>query len=330
MNPSSRCGSGPRSRSATVVRGRDRRVRLAVPDPARRGAGHLALRRRAVVFVVLLPLLAAVVLAELTAGGIDAKAVAMLGMLAAVGGALRALGPGTAGLEPSFAVIILGGRVFGRGFGFVLGAVTLFAGALLTGGVGPVAAVPDDRRRLGRLLRRLPAAVARPRRGGHAGGVRRSSSGWPSALVMNLWFWPFASYGPETSLRRRATRSPTTWRRYLRLLRDHLAALGPRPRGAVRAGRCCWPGRALLRALRRASRRAAFDARRARSSEPHRCSAPASADGWPNPLCALRLVHRRAARRPAARADVGAARRRRCCWTAARRRRTPPSAPGST
>jgi energy-coupling factor transport system substrate-specific component len=89
------------------------------------------------VFVLILPLLAAVVLAELTAGGIDAKAVAMLGMLAAVGGALRALGPGTAGLEPSFAVIILGGRVFGRGFGFVLGAVTLFTGALITGGVGP-------------------------------------------------------------------------------------------------------------------------------------------------------------------------------------------------
>src|ERR671921_2955097 len=89
------------------------------------------------VFVLLLPLLAAVVLAELTAGGMDAKAVAMLGMLSAVGAALRALGPGTAGLEPSFAVIVLGGRVFGRGFGFVLGAVTLFAGALLTGGAGP-------------------------------------------------------------------------------------------------------------------------------------------------------------------------------------------------
>src|SRR3954454_22931566 len=41
------------------------------------------------VFVVLLPLLAAVVLAELASGGVDAKAVAMLGMLAAVGGALR-------------------------------------------------------------------------------------------------------------------------------------------------------------------------------------------------------------------------------------------------
>ena len=38
------------------------------------------------VFVLMLPLLAAVVLAELTSGGMDAKAVAMLGMLAAVPG----------------------------------------------------------------------------------------------------------------------------------------------------------------------------------------------------------------------------------------------------
>ena len=67
------------------------------------------------IFVLILPLLAAIVLAELNAGGIDAKAIALLGMLASVGGALRALSPGVAGLEPSFAVIMLGGRVFGRG-----------------------------------------------------------------------------------------------------------------------------------------------------------------------------------------------------------------------
>ena len=54
------------------------------------------------VFVVLLPLLAAVVLAEISDGGLDAKAVAMLGVLAAVGAALRPLGAGTAGLEPMF------------------------------------------------------------------------------------------------------------------------------------------------------------------------------------------------------------------------------------
>ena len=78
-------------------------------------------------FVLLLPLLAAIILAELSRGSLDAKTVALLGMLAAVGAGLRALGPGTAGLEPSFLVIILGGRVFGRGFGFVLGALTVFA-----------------------------------------------------------------------------------------------------------------------------------------------------------------------------------------------------------
>ena len=159
------------------------------------------------VFVVVLPLLAAVVLAELTAGGMDAKAVAMLGMLAAVGGALRALGPGTAGLEPSFAVIILGGRVFGRGFGFVLGAVTLFAGGLITGGVGPVAAVPDDRRRLGRFFAGCLPPVARPAEVAWLAAYA-FVAGLAYGLVMNLWFWPFASYGPETSYMRVSATSP--------------------------------------------------------------------------------------------------------------------------
>ena len=67
----------------------------------------------------------------------DVKAVAMLGVLSAVGAALRPLGAGTAGLETVFFLLVLGGRVFGAGFGFVLGATTLFASALVTGGVGP-------------------------------------------------------------------------------------------------------------------------------------------------------------------------------------------------
>ena len=75
----------------------------------------------------------------------DAKAVAMLGVLAAVGAALRPLGAGTAGLEPMFFLLILGGRVFGPGFGFVLGAVTLFAVGAAHRRRRPVAAVPDAR-----------------------------------------------------------------------------------------------------------------------------------------------------------------------------------------
>ncbi|MFD3536446.1 ECF transporter S component [Streptomyces sp. NPDC058664] len=88
-------------------------------------------------FAVLLPLLIAVVVATIADCGMDAKAVAMLGVLAAVGAALRPLGAGTAGLEPMFFLMVLSGRVLGPGFGFVLGAVTMFASALLTGGVGP-------------------------------------------------------------------------------------------------------------------------------------------------------------------------------------------------
>ncbi|MDX2393460.1 ECF transporter S component [Streptomyces sp. DK15] len=88
-------------------------------------------------FAALLPLLVAVVVATIADQGMDAKAVAMLGVLAAVGAALRPLGAGTAGLEPMFFLMVLSGRVLGPGFGFVLGSVTMFASALLTGGVGP-------------------------------------------------------------------------------------------------------------------------------------------------------------------------------------------------
>lgn len=88
-------------------------------------------------FAVLLGLLAVVCLAEVTAGRLDAKTIAVLGVAAAAGGALRLLSAGTAGLEPMFFVVIVAGRVLGPGVGFVSGALAVTTGALLTGGVGP-------------------------------------------------------------------------------------------------------------------------------------------------------------------------------------------------
>ncbi|WP_181799498.1 ECF transporter S component [Kitasatospora acidiphila] len=88
-------------------------------------------------FALLLPLLLAVLLAQLADSGLEPKAVALLGVLAAAGAALRPLGAGTAGLEPMFFLMVLAGRVLGPSSGFVLGAVTMAASALLTGGVGP-------------------------------------------------------------------------------------------------------------------------------------------------------------------------------------------------
>ncbi|PSM41402.1 ECF transporter S component [Streptomyces dioscori] len=88
-------------------------------------------------FAGLLVLLVGVVAATISESGLGPKAVAMLGVLAATGAALRPIGAGTAGIEPMFFLMVLSGRVLGPGFGFVLGSVTMFASALLTGGVGP-------------------------------------------------------------------------------------------------------------------------------------------------------------------------------------------------
>jgi energy-coupling factor transport system substrate-specific component len=147
-------------------------------------------------FVLILPVLVILVLAQLTEGGMDAKAVAMLGVLSAVGAALRPLGAGTNGIETVFFLLILGGRVFGPGFGFTLGCTSLFASALITAGVGPwlpfqmmasawvgmgAGLLPD--RWWGRELR------------GHAEIGLLAGYGALAAYafgaLMNLWFWPF-------------------------------------------------------------------------------------------------------------------------------------------
>ncbi len=207
-------------------------------------------------FVLLLPLLAAVVLSELTSGTLDAKAVAMLGMLAAVGGALRALGPGTAGLEPSFAVIMLGGRVFGRGFGFVLGAITVFVGALITGGVGPW--LPFQMIAAGWVgfgAGCLPSARGRTEVAILAtyGGVVSLAFGF----LMNLWFWPFASYGPEVTYIAGAAVADNVGRYLVFYVTTSLPwDMGRAVLSVLVIGLA---GRPLLRALRRAARRAAFD-----------------------------------------------------------------------
>jgi len=142
------------------------------------------------VFVVILPLVLAVLLAELGNGGLDAKAIAMLGLLAGVGAALRLLGAGTAGIETIFFLLILAARVYGPGFGFVLGATTMFASALLTGGVGPW--LPFQM--LGAAWVGLGAGVL-PRMRGRGEiamlGAYGAFSAYAFGFLMNMWFWPF-------------------------------------------------------------------------------------------------------------------------------------------
>lgn len=89
------------------------------------------------IFVVLLPVVIGIVVSQLSRATIDPKSLAMLGVLTALGTLARPLGAGTAGIEFTFIPLILGGRVFGPVFGFLLGSTTLLTSAMLTGGVGP-------------------------------------------------------------------------------------------------------------------------------------------------------------------------------------------------
>jgi energy-coupling factor transport system substrate-specific component len=91
-----------------------------------------------IVFALLLPVVVLLVLAQLSDGGMDTRTLALLGVLTAINAALRpALGAGTAGIESVFFLLVLCGRAFGPGFGFVLGTMSIAVSAMFTAGVGP-------------------------------------------------------------------------------------------------------------------------------------------------------------------------------------------------
>ena len=80
---------------------------------------------------------AVVVVLQVSSQQLDAKSIALLGVLSALIAALRPLGAGAVGIEPMWFILILSARVFGPSFGFLLGMISMFVSALLTGGIGP-------------------------------------------------------------------------------------------------------------------------------------------------------------------------------------------------
>jgi energy-coupling factor transport system substrate-specific component len=210
------------------------------------------------IFVVVLPLLVAVLLAELAEGSLDSKAIAVLAVLVACGGALRAPTVGVTGFTGVFFLLIPGGRVFGRGFGFVQGALTMFVSALLTGGVGPwLPFQMFGAAWVGFLAGCLPPA--RGRREVVMLAVYGAVAGLAYGLVMDMWFWPFAttpgseiSFVPGAGLAENLRRF---WAFHL------VSALGfDIPRALGNAALVLVLGSPVLAALRRAAHRAAFGA----------------------------------------------------------------------
>ncbi len=143
-------------------------------------------------FVAIVPLLLVLVAAEVGSGRLDARSVALLAILGGIGAGLRMLGAGELGVEPLFAIVILGGRALGRSFGFLLGSLVLMVSSVLVGGVGPwlpfqVLACGA----VGFFAGCLPAWT------GRAEVLLVAAYGAVAAfgygIVMDLWFWPFVT-----------------------------------------------------------------------------------------------------------------------------------------
>jgi len=209
-----------------------------------------------IMFALVLPTVLAVVLSEVAGGRMDARTLAMLGVLAAVGTVLRPLSAGTAGFELIFFLMILAGRAFGAGFGFALGAITLFTSALITSGVGPW----------------LPYQMLAAGFVGMFAGLLPKASGWAElwllagygmvsafayGWVMDFSFWPFG-IGNETQISFDASLGPLeNLHRFV--LYNIATSMGWNlGRALTNAALITLLGVPLLRVLRRAARPAEF------------------------------------------------------------------------
>jgi energy-coupling factor transport system substrate-specific component len=199
----------------------------------------------------------ALVVLEISSAGLDAKSVALLGVLAALISALRPLGAGAVGIEPMWFVLILSARVFGASFGFLLGIISMLASALLTGGLGPWLGYQMFAAAwIGMAAGLLPKRVS-----GKSEILMLLAFGALTAgafgLLMDLQFWPWAlggntqlSYIPGGSIAQN----------FGRFITFHFASsmAWDIPRAIFTCVLISFTGPAVLSALRRTYTRAAF------------------------------------------------------------------------
>lgn len=138
------------------------------------------------------PLAAVAVAVSLDGSVRSAHTVALLGVLAAVGSAVRVASTGVGGVEAVFILLILAGRTFGARFGLLLGAATIAVSSVLWGGIGPwtpfqIFACAWVGAGAGLLPRRVRGRAELWMLCGY-GAVASYLFG----LLTNLWFWPFA------------------------------------------------------------------------------------------------------------------------------------------
>jgi energy-coupling factor transport system substrate-specific component len=143
------------------------------------------------VFIVLLVICLAVVIVSLESRRMDAKVVAILGVLIALNAAMR-LVPGLAGFSLMFFLPIICGYLFGSVFGFLLGSLSILISAFITAGVGPW--LPYQMFAtgwMGLLSGWIPSLGRHQRLETWVLAVWGMVSGLLFGVIMNIWFWPY-------------------------------------------------------------------------------------------------------------------------------------------
>ena len=143
------------------------------------------------VFFLLILLCLAAVLSSLTGGYMNAKLVAVLGVLTAANAVLRGV-PGPAGFNLVFLLPILCGYAYGPTFGCLLGVFSLAVSAFLGFGVGPwLPYQMFSAGWVGLLSGWLPRLAHRPRVEAVMIAIWGFGLGIAFGVLMNIWFWPY-------------------------------------------------------------------------------------------------------------------------------------------
>jgi energy-coupling factor transport system substrate-specific component len=165
------------------------------------GAGASAHSQDApLLFVLLVVLCLAAVLSSLSAGMLNAKLVAVLGVLTAANAVLRGV-PGPAGSTVVFLLPILCGYAYGPTFGFLLGVFSLAVSAFLGFGVGPW--LPYQMLAVGwvgLLSGWLPRLPQRPQAEAILLAFWGAFMGFAFGALMNIWFWPYVVADAQSAM----------------------------------------------------------------------------------------------------------------------------------
>jgi energy-coupling factor transport system substrate-specific component len=214
-----------------------------------------------VVFAGVAALCLVLVVADLTGGGLNSKSLAALGVMAALSAVLRTITL-PAGANLYFFLVILGGYAFGYRMGFLLGALSFFLSAVITGGIGPWLPFQMFASAwMGASAGLLRPAVGRAGIGGRGElavvVVFGMAWGLLFGAITNLWAWPFLAAGPDIAFEPGAGPAETLrryWNYYL------LTSLGwDLLRSVCNAVVLVMLGGPLLRALLRFRQRFTFE-----------------------------------------------------------------------